>query len=93
VLNGISARKLRERIEYALERTKLDIILSFEHVQFATKRGLKNFLPPSHSRTHGKIKCSHVPLHFREYLEKFHKGIQFIDLDEEMRRIRLDVEY
>lgn len=93
VLNGISARKLRERIEYALERTKLDIILSFEHVQFATKRGLKSFLPPSHSRTHGKIKCSHVPLHFRQYLEKFHKEIQFIDLDEEMRRVRLDVEY
>jgi hypothetical protein len=93
VLNGISARKLRERIEYALDRTKLDIILSFEHVQFATKRGLKGFLPPYHSRTHAKIKCSHVPSHFRQYLEKFHKEIQFIDLDEEVKRVRLDIEY
>lgn len=93
VLNGISARKLRERIEYALDRTKLDIILSFEHVQFATKRGLKGFLPPYNNRMHASIKFSHVPFHFRQYLEEFHKGIQFIDLDEEIRQVRLDVEY
>jgi hypothetical protein len=93
VLNAISARKLRDRIAYALERTKLDIILNFEHVQFATKRGLKGFLPPYHSRTHAKIKCSHVPSHFRQYLEKFHEEIQFIDLDEEVKRVRLDIEY
>lgn len=83
VLNGISARQLRERIAYALQRTKLDIILNFEHVQFATKRGLKYFLPPYDSRTQVTIKCSHVPSHFRKYLESFHQGIQFIDLEEE----------
>jgi radical SAM superfamily enzyme YgiQ (UPF0313 family) len=88
VLNGISARKLRDRIAYALERTKWDIILNFEHVQFATKMGLKGFLPPYDNRVHVNIKCSHVPSHFRRYLEKFHKGIQFIDLDEEMRRVQ-----
>jgi radical SAM superfamily enzyme YgiQ (UPF0313 family) len=92
VLNGISARKLRERIAYALERTKWDIIVNFEHVQFATKLGLKSFLPPYSHRTHATIKCSQVPLHFRQYLEKFHEEIQFIDLDEEIRRIRLPVE-
>ncbi len=90
VLNGISARKLRERIAYALEKTRLDIILNFEHVQFATRRGLKSFLPPYDSRIQTTIKCSHVPSHFRQYLENFHKGIQFIDLEEEKQRILVD---
>lgn len=88
VLTGISARRLRERIRYAMERTKLDIILNFEHVQFATRMGLKNFLPPYTSRGDTIIKCSHVPLHFRQHLEQFHQGIQFIDLEEEKRRIK-----
>lgn len=82
VLNGLSARRLRERIVYALERTRWDIIVNFEHVQFATKRGLKSFLPPYDQRTHVNIRCSHVPSHFREYLEKFHKGIEFIESEE-----------
>ncbi len=86
VLNGISARKLRERIAYALEKTHLDIILNFKHVQFATRRGLKSFLPPYNSRMKTTIKCSHVPSHFRQYLENFHKDIQFIDLEEEKQR-------
>jgi radical SAM superfamily enzyme YgiQ (UPF0313 family)/anti-anti-sigma regulatory factor len=92
VLNGISARKLRERIAYAVERTKLDIIVNFEHVQFATKMGLKSFLPPYQHRANATIKCSHVPSHFRRYLEQFHQEIQFIDLDEELRQRRFEVE-
>ena len=92
VLNGISARKLRERIAYALERTKWDIILNFEHVQFATKLGLKSFLPPHTHRNQATIKCLHVPSHFRQYLEKFHTEIQFIDLDEEIWRVRVNGE-
>ena len=91
VLNGISARRLRERIAYALQKTRLDIILNFEHVQFATKRGLKQFLPPYDSRTQVAIKCSHVPSHFRKYLEFFHQGIQFIESDEEKRQVGVDV--
>jgi radical SAM superfamily enzyme YgiQ (UPF0313 family) len=90
VLNGISARRLRERIAYALEKTRLDIILNFEHVQFATRKGLKSFLPPYNRRMQTTIKCSHVPSHFRQYLENFHEGIQFIDLDEEKRRVQID---
>ncbi len=43
VLTGISARRLRERITYALKRQKWDIIVNFEHVQFAILRGLKAF--------------------------------------------------
>ncbi len=82
VLNGISARRLRERIAYALQKTRLDIIVNFEHVQFASRNGLKSFLPPydSHQAT---IKCLHVPSHFREYLENFHQGLQFIEAEEE----------
>ena len=83
VLNGISARRLRDRITYALERTRWDLILNFEHVHFATKMGLKSFLPPYTNRMHTNIKVSHAPSHFRQYLEKFHKGIQFINLEEE----------
>ena len=83
VLNGISARRLRERIAYALKKTRWDIILNFEHVQFATRKGLKSFLPPYDSRTQTTIKCLHVPSHFRQYLENFHQGLQFIELDEE----------
>lgn len=83
VLTGISARRLRERIAYALERTKWDIIVNFEHVQFATRRGLKSFLPPYNRRTQVTIKCVHVPSHFRQYVERFHQGIQFIEADEE----------
>ncbi len=82
VLNGISARRLRERIAYVVGKTRLDIILNFEHIQFATRRGLKNFLPPYNSRTQTTIKCLHVPAHFRAYLENFHQGLQFIDLEE-----------
>jgi anti-anti-sigma regulatory factor len=84
VLNGISARKLRERITYALERTTMDIIVNFKNVRFASKMGLKNFLPPHERRTHATIKCLHVPSHFRQHLEKFHKGLQFVELEEEM---------
>ena len=83
VLNGISARRLRERIAYALARTRFDLILNFEHVRFATKLGLKSFLPPYANRRHANIKVSHAPSHFRQYLEKFHQGIQFINLEEE----------
>ncbi len=90
VLNGISARRLRERIAYALQKTRWDIILNFEHVQFATRKGLKSFLPPHDSRTQANIKCLHVPAHFREYLEHFHTGLQFIDLDEETQRMSAD---
>ena len=86
VLNGISARKLRERIAYALERTGLDIIVNFKNVRFASKTGLRGFLPPDDRRSNGTIKCLHVPLHFRQHLEKFHQGIQFIELDEEMKQ-------
>ena len=93
VLNGISARKLRERITYALEQTRMDIIVNFKNVRFASKMGLKNFLPPHERRTHATIKCLHVPAHFRQYLEKFHKEIQFVDIEEEIRQARLDVEY
>ncbi len=92
VLNGISARKLRERLAYALDKTHLDIILNFEHVQFATRRGLKAFLPPYNNREQATIKCSHVPSHFRRYLENFHKDIQFIDLDEEKQRIQAEMQ-
>jgi anti-anti-sigma regulatory factor len=84
VLTGISARKLRERIAYALERTTMDIIVNFKNVRFASKMGLRGFLPPHHRRSHTTIKCLHVPSHFRQYLEKFHKDIQFIELEEEM---------
>lgn len=83
VLNGISARKLRERITYALERTGLDIIVNFQNVRFASKTGLRGFLPPQHRRPRGTIKCLHVPSHFREHLEAFHQGIQFIELEDE----------
>ncbi len=84
VLNGISARRLRERIAYALQRTQWDIILNFEHVQFATAKGLKNFLPPSTTHPEARIKCLHVPGHFREHLERFHQGIEFIDHADEL---------
>lgn len=83
VLTGISARRLRERITYALKRQKWDIIVNFEHVQFATLRGLKSFLPPYNRRTEVTITCSHIPLHFRQYVERFHQGIQFSETEEE----------
>ncbi|PID58789.1 B12-binding domain-containing radical SAM protein [candidate division KSB3 bacterium] len=83
VLNGISARRLRERIAYALQKTRWDIIVNFEHVQFVTLYGLKSFLPPYDNRTQTTIKCLHVPSHFRKYLEDFHQGLQFIDAEEE----------
>ena len=83
VLNGISARRLRERIGYALQKTRWDIIVNFEHVQFASPNGLKSFLPPYDNRAQATIKCLHVPSHFREYLENFHQGLQFIEAEEE----------
>ncbi|PIE32559.1 B12-binding domain-containing radical SAM protein [candidate division KSB3 bacterium] len=86
VLNGISARRLRDRIAYALRKTRWDLIVNFEHVQFATLKGLKGFLPPYNRRTQSTITCLHVPAHFREYLEDFHQGLQFVEAENETKK-------
>ena len=89
VLNGISARRLRERIAYALKRTQWNLIVNFEHVRFATRNGLQHFLPPYETRSDVTISCLSMPSHFREHVEPFHQGIEFIEHDESGELMRL----